>query len=41
MDVPAHLFDEEILIDNGMSALHQLNRIAPPNLCDALYLRLR
>jgi DNA adenine methylase len=41
MDVPRHLFDEEHLIDNGTSALHQLNRMAAPRLRDALYLRLR
>ena len=41
MDVPAHLFDEEILIDNGTSALHQLNRMTAPSLRDALYLRMR
>lgn len=41
MDVPRHLFDEEFLIDNGTSALHQLNRMAAPKLRDALYLRMR
>jgi len=41
VDVPEHLFDEELLIDNGTSALHQLNRMTAPRLRDALYLRLR
>ncbi len=41
MDVPEHLFDEELLIDNGTSALHQMNRMPAPRLRDALYLRLR
>ncbi len=41
MDVPEHLFDEELLIDNGTSALHQMNRMPAPRLRDTLYLRLR
>jgi DNA adenine methylase len=41
MDVPEHLFDEEHLIDNGTSALHQMNGMTAPRLRDALYLRLR
>ena len=41
MDVPRELYDEELLIDNGTSALRQLNRMPAPRLRDALYLRLR
>ena len=41
MDVPERLFDEELLIENGTSALHQLNGAVAPRLRDALYLRLR
>lgn len=41
VEVPASLFDEEVLIDNGTSALHQLNRMPAPRLRDSLYLRLR
>lgn len=41
IEVPEQLFDEELLIDNGTSALHQLSRMSAPRLRDALYLRLR
>jgi DNA adenine methylase len=41
MDVPTSLYDEEILIDNGQSALSRMNRMPTPILRDALYLRLR
>lgn len=41
MDVPKHLFDEELLIENGTSALHQMNGMPAPKLRDALYLRRR
>jgi len=39
--VPDHLYDEELLIDNGTSALRQLNGMTTPRLRDSLYLRLR
>ena len=41
IEVPQHLYDEELLIDNGVSALRQLNGMTTPRLKDALYLRLR
>ena len=41
IEVPQHLFDEELLIDNGVSALRQLHGMTTPRLRDALYLRLR
>jgi DNA adenine methylase len=41
MDVPKHLYDEELLIANGVSALHQLNQMPAPTLRDSLYVRLR
>jgi len=41
MDVPEHLFEEEILIDNGVSSLRQMNGMSTPRLRDSLYLRLR
>jgi hypothetical protein len=37
MHVTEHLFDDELLIENGTSALHQLNRMAAPRLRDAPY----
>ena len=40
MDVPDHLYDEEILIDNGQSAFSRLSGMPTPRLRDALYLRL-
>ena len=40
LEVPRHLFDEEMLIDNGTSALHRLNGGSGPRQRDALYLRL-
>jgi site-specific DNA-adenine methylase len=41
VDVPQHLYDEEILIDNGVSSLRQMNGMTTPRLRDSLYLRLR
>ena len=41
MYVPKHLYDEELLIDNGFSAMHKLNGAVAPRLRDAMYLRLR
>lgn len=41
VDVPQHLYDEEILIDNGVSSLRQMNGMTNPRLRDSLYLRLR
>ncbi len=41
IEVPEHLFDEELLIDNGVSALRQLHGMTTPRLRDSLYLRLR
>ena len=41
VDVPGHLFDEELLIDNGVSSLRQMNRMPTVRLRDSLYLRLR
>lgn len=41
VEVPEHFYDDELLINNGVSALRQLNRMTTPRLRDALYLRLR
>ena len=41
IEVPKHLFDEEVLIDNGVSALRQMHGMTTPRLRDALYLKLR
>ena len=38
--VPEHLFDEELLIDNGVSTLRQLHGMTTPRLRNSLYLRL-
>ena len=40
MYVPKHLYDEELLIENGFSAMHKLNGAVAPRLRDSLYLRL-
>jgi len=41
INVPEHLYHEELLIDNGVSALRQMNGMTTPRLRDSLYLRLR
>jgi DNA adenine methylase len=41
VEVPRALYDEEMLIDNGVSALRQMNRMTTPRLRDSLYLRVR
>jgi DNA adenine methylase len=41
MDVPKSLYNEEMLIDNGQSALYRMNGMPSVRLRDSLYLKLR
>lgn len=41
VNVPEHLYDEELLIDNGTSSIRQLSRMPTIRLRDSLYIRLR
>ena len=41
VEVPKHLYDEELLIDNGTSSICQLSRMPTIRLRDSLYLRLQ
>lgn len=41
VEVPQSLYEEQFLIDNGVSALRQFSGMTTPRLRDSLYLRLR